>query len=434
MQESTATVPQQNSYENQFDRKTGLGMVTAFWAHIPIMLITAFFFKTSYQEAFIYSALIAAGPTILFATRTRTLYLHISIGIASACMSGLIVHLGRGMIEMHFHVFVMIGVLILTASPWAVLAHTLVVAVHHLAFFIWLPASVFNYQATWGIVVLHATFALAQTFPCMWIAHLFRRALNMQSTLRGEVSALLNHTSERTVSLRTMVEGVSSGSQQNASAISESNSILSEIATRSDANAEAANLTDNTSSKVDDSVKAMSEDVKQLTTSMEDIQEASTNVGKIIKSIEEIAFQTNLLALNAAVEAARAGEAGAGFSVVADEVRSLAHRSSQSVSETTALIESVRKSISESEVINQRVAERIAELESCSELSREQFKSVAQSCREQSTAILEIKSAIESIEKVSSETANNSENATSDISDLDQRMHQVQDLLDRMSR
>jgi len=90
-------------------------------------------------------------------------------------------------------------------------------------------------------------------------------------------------------------------------------------------------------------VDSASNSMGDLTTSMVDISKASEETQKIIKTIDEIAFQTNLLALNAAVEAARAGEAGAGFAVVAEEVRNLAMRSADAAKNTADLIEDTVK-------------------------------------------------------------------------------------------
>ncbi len=96
-----------------------------------------------------------------------------------------------------------------------------------------------------------------------------------------------------------------------------------------------------------DGLLSSNDKMKNMTVVIQRISDKSTEIHKVVKTIEDIAFQTNILALNAAVEAARAGAAGKGFAVVADEVRALAGKSSEAAQETTVLLSQTVESMDE---------------------------------------------------------------------------------------
>ncbi len=132
---------------------------------------------------------------------------------------------------------------------------------------------------------------------------------------------------------------LSQGATEQAAAIQELSASIAEIAQQTKTNAVNSEKASAVAEATRGGTALIDEKMGQMLQAMNDISHASSNISKIIKTIDDIAFQTNILALNAAVEAARAGVHGKGFAVVADEVRSLALRSAAAAKDTTRLIE-----------------------------------------------------------------------------------------------
>lgn len=190
------------------------------------------------------------------------------------------------------------------------------------------------------------------------------------------------------------------GTVQQAAAIEETSSSLEEMSSMTVKNAENADHADRLMRETGAIVETANESMVQLTSSMEEISQASQETQKIIKTIDEIAFQTNLLALNAAVEAARAGEAGAGFAVVADEVRNLAMRAAESARTTASLIEGTVKKIKGGSELVEKTNRGFSEVASMVRKSGDLVGEIAAASREQATGIEHLNSAVAEMDKV----------------------------------
>ncbi len=181
-------------------------------------------------------------------------------------------------------------------------------------------------------------------------SHIKNSINKIAKTLRNTIASIKASSDNVNVGSRQISEtamDLANGASNQASAVEELNASITIINEQTQQNADQAKKANDFSKQSITSAKTGNEEMAKMLSSMDDIKEASHNISKIIKVIDDIAFQTNLLALNAAVEAARAGQHGVGFSVVAEEVRSLAGRSQQAAKDTSVLIEDIISKIND---------------------------------------------------------------------------------------
>ncbi len=203
------------------------------------------------------------------------------------------------------------------------------------------------------------------------------------------------------------------GASEQAASVEETSSSLEEMASMTKQNADNASHAEKLMNEVSNLVHKADESMDKLIVAMSDISGASEETGKIIKTIDEIAFQTNLLALNAAVEAARAGEAGAGFAVVADEVRNLAMRAADAAKNTATIIEKTVKDVENGAELLEDTNNAFGDVTKSINKVSELLKEISSASSEQAQGIEQINKAISEMDSVIQRTASNAEEAAS---------------------
>ena len=257
--------------------------------------------------------------------------------------------------------------------------------------------------------------------------------------LISQIQKIADELNESTVEMNsasTLVsnatENLAEGASSQAAAIEESSSSLEEMSAMTAGNAENANQAKILTAETRDIVSKVNEHMNNMARAIQKVTKTSEETGKIIKTIDEIAFQTNLLALNAAVEAARAGEAGAGFAVVADEVRNLAQRSAEAAKNTASLIENTIAVVKESSDLTELTQTAFQENVEIARKVEDLVREIAAASAEQSQGINQINKAVTELDRVTQQNASTAEESASAAEEMNAQSAQMRGIVRRL--
>jgi methyl-accepting chemotaxis protein len=227
-------------------------------------------------------------------------------------------------------------------------------------------------------------------------------------------------------------QGLAESATEQASSLEESSASLEEMSSMTRQNAERAEEANRLMKDNQKVVREADDAASALSESMTDISKSSVETRKIVKTIDEIAFQTNLLALNAAVEAARAGEAGAGFAVVAEEVRNLALRAAEAARNTADLITGTVENVQTGAELVHRTNEAFSRVTETSVQAIELVEEIAAASREQDQGIGQIAGAIAEIDKLTQQHVSNSEQTAAVSHEISVQADRLRENLNRL--
>jgi len=244
---------------------------------------------------------------------------------------------------------------------------------------------------------------------------------NTNRALRTVASALTDASTQVAAAAKQVAassQTLASGASEQAASLEETSASLEEINGMSTRNTEGAEraraLASSANLATEDGIKQMGE----MLGSMHAIKASSDNIAKIIKTIDEIAFQTNILALNAAVEAARAGEAGAGFAVVAEEVRALAQRAASAARETADKIDDSIAKSTQGVALSGKVEQSLRQIAEEAGKVNDLVKEISTASKEQLQGISQVSTAVGKMDEVTQSTASSAEEAASAAEEL----------------
>ncbi len=271
----------------------------------------------------------------------------------------------------------------------------------------------------------HGNFGIKTQKEASYVGQL-TEVLESINTINQKLKETLTQINQSSEQVNSGSEQVASGAQalaqgatEQSSAVQELAATIGEISNHINSTSDNAQQAKNQAVETGEVVELCNRQMQEMKAAMDEINQKSNDIGKIIKTIEDIAFQTNILALNAAVEAARAGAAGKGFAVVADEVRNLAGKSAEASKNTATLITGSITAVENGLQLVNETAESLEQVVHNTEATSEMIEKIAKASNEQAIAIVQVNQGVDQISSVvqtNSATAEESAAASEELS------------------
>ncbi len=260
-----------------------------------------------------------------------------------------------------------------------------------------------------------------------------RRMTDSLNDILGQIQTAAEQIATGGGQVSDASQSLSQGATEAAASLEQITSSMNVMAGQTRENAENSLQANQLSDEARDSAAKGNDQMQSMVSAMVEINDASQNISRIIKTIDEIAFQTNLLALNAAVEAARAGQHGKGFAVVAEEVRNLAARSAKAAEETAELIEgSVQKTSNGTQIANQ-TAEALQGILGGIGKVRDLVSEISASSSEQADGIAQVDIGLTQIDQVTQQNTASAEESAAAAEELASQADSLRHLLTRFT-